>query len=244
MFFDKRMFYIIMAVMVVFGLVGYINNPMELVNLLLTVPGVLIAITFHEFAHAYAADKLGDDTPRMEGRLSLNPLSHLDPIGSIMLLFAGFGWGKPVHVNPRNYKRTMSMDKADAIVAIAGPVMNFILAIIFTLIYCAIYKFVGIGVITSSSIGSILMTMRLYTISINVGLGVFNLIPLPPLDGSKVIKPFLSFNAKNWFENNEQTFELIFVILWIFNILSKIVSPLISVALSGILKLGYIIFGL
>ena len=213
MFFDKRMFYIIMAVMVVFGLVGYINNPMELVNLLLTVPGVLIAITFHEFAHAYAADKLGDDTPRMEGRLSLNPLSHLDPIGSIMLLFAGFGWGKPVHVNPRNYKRTMSMDKADAIVAIAGPVMNFILAIIFTLIYCAIYKFVGIGVITSSSIGSILMTMLLYTISINVGLGVFNLIPLPPLDGSKVIKPFLSFNAKNWFENNEQTFELIFVIL-------------------------------
>ena len=244
MFFDKRMFYIIMAVMVVFGLVGYINNPMELVNLLLTVPGVLIAITFHEFAHAYAADKLGDDTPRMEGRLSLNPLSHLDPIGSIMLLFAGFGWGKPVHVNPRNYKRTMSMDKADAIVAIAGPVMNFILAIIFTLIYCAIYKFVGIGVITSSSIGSILMTMLLYTISINVGLGVFNLIPLPPLDGSKVIKPFLSFNAKNWFENNEQTFELIFVILWIFNILSKIVSPLISVALSGILKLAYIIFGL
>ena len=88
------------------------------------------------------------------------------------------------------------------------------------------------------------MTMLLYTISINVGLGVFNLIPLPPLDGSKVIKPFLSFNAKNWFENNEQTFELIFVILWIFNILSKIVSPLISVALSGILKLGYIIFGL
>lgn len=244
MFFDKKMFYIIMAVMVVFGLVGYINNPTELVNLLLTVPGVLIAITFHEFAHAYAADKLGDDTPRMEGRLSLNPLSHLDPIGSIMLLFAGFGWGKPVHVNPRNYKRTMSMDKADAIVAIAGPVMNFILAIIFTLIYCAIYKFVGIGVITSSSIGSILMTMLLYTISINVGLGVFNLIPLPPLDGSKVIKPFLSFNAKNWFENNEQTFELIFVVLWIFNILSKIISPLISVVLSGILELGYIIFGL
>ena len=88
------------------------------------------------------------------------------------------------------------------------------------------------------------MTMLLYTISINVGLGVFNLIPLPPLDGSKVIKPFLSFNAKNWFENNEQTFELIFVILWIFNILSKIVSPLISFALSGILKFGYIIFGL
>lgn len=244
MFFDKRMFYIIMAIMVVFGLTDYISNPGKLLSLLLSIPGVLVAITFHEFAHAYAADKLGDDTPRMEGRLSLNPLAHLDPIGSIMLLFAGFGWGKPVQVNPRNYKRTMSMDKADAIVAIAGPAMNFVLAIVLTLIYCALYKFIGIGTIASSEIGSILMSMLLYAISINVGLGVFNLIPLPPLDGSKVLKPFLSFNAKNWFENNEQTFELIFVLLWIFNILSKIISPLIGVVLSGILKLGYIIFGL
>lgn len=244
MFFDKRMFYIIMIIMVVFGLIGYINNPAELIGLLLTIPGVLVAITFHEFAHAYAADKLGDDTPRIEGRLSLNPLAHLDPIGSIMLLFAGFGWGKPVTVNPRNYKRTMSMDKADAIVSIAGPAMNFILAIILTLIYCAIYKFVGTSVIVSSTIGYILMKMLAYAISINVGLGVFNLIPVPPLDGSKVIKPFLTYNAKNWFENNERTFEIIFVVLWIFGILSSIISPIISVVLSGILNLGYWIFGL
>ena len=244
MFFDRRVFYIIMAIMVVFGLMSYLTNPTQLLYLLLTIPGVLIAITFHEFAHAFAADRLGDDTPRMEGRLSLNPLTHLDPIGSIMLLFAGFGWGKPVHVNPRNYNRTMSMDKADAIVSIAGPIMNFILAIILTLIFWAIYKFVGTATIDSSNVYSILMLILQFAITINVGLGVFNLIPLPPLDGSKVIKPFLPYNAKMWFENNEATFEIIFVVLWIVGILSTIVSPIIQWVYSGIMNLGIAIFGL
>ncbi len=141
MYIDKRMIYIVMAIMLISGLFNYLTDVNSLLNLLFTIPGILIAITFHEFAHAFAADKLGDDTPRNQGRLTLNPLGHLDPIGSIMLLFAGFGWGKPVEVNPRNYDRRFSMDKADAIVSIAGPLMNFFLAIIFTIIYCEIYKF-------------------------------------------------------------------------------------------------------
>ena len=91
--FDKRFIYIIIAIMVLSMVVQYISNPGALFGLLISIPGVLIAITFHEFAHAFAADKLGDDTARREGRLSLNPLDHLDPIGSLMLLFAGFGWG-------------------------------------------------------------------------------------------------------------------------------------------------------
>ena len=103
--FDRRMLYVIMAILIIMMLGRYLSNPAELLNLLLTVPGVLIAITFHEYAHAFAADKLGDDTPRRQGRLTLNPLAHLDPIGSIMLLFAGFGWGKPVEVSPRNFNR-------------------------------------------------------------------------------------------------------------------------------------------
>ena len=114
--FDKRIIYIIIVIMVLYMVMNYIQNPGVLVSLVMTIPGVLIAITFHEFAHAFAADKLGDDTARREGRLSLNPLDHLDPIGSLMLLFAGFGWGKPVHVNPRNYTRKMSMEKGEAIV--------------------------------------------------------------------------------------------------------------------------------
>ena len=124
MFFDRRAIYILMAIMLIWGIMNFATDTNSLLGLLFTIPGVLIAITFHEFAHAWAADKLGDDTPRMEGRLTLNPMSHLDPVGSIMLLFAGFGWGKPVNVNPRNYNRDISMEKADALVSVAGPVMN------------------------------------------------------------------------------------------------------------------------
>ncbi|MCI8519075.1 MAG: site-2 protease family protein [Clostridia bacterium] len=112
-----------------------------MVSLLLTLPAVLIAITFHEFAHGFAADRLGDDTPRMQNRLNLNPLSHIDPVGFVLLMFAGFGWGKPVQINPRNFDRKYSMEAGEAIVAFAGPLMNFALAIIFTLIYAAMYKF-------------------------------------------------------------------------------------------------------
>ena len=240
MYIDKRMIYIVMAIMAISGLASIINQPAELLRTLLTIPGLLIAITFHEFAHANAADKLGDDTPRLQGRLTLNPLAHLDPIGCVMLLFAGFGWGKPVEVNPRNYDRRMSMDKADAIVSIAGPLMNLFLAIIFMLIYCAILKFVNI----SSEAGLIILTIIKYTVAINVGLGIFNLIPLPPLDGSKVIKPLLPYNAKVWFENNERIFEMIFVVLWIIGILGTIVLPLITAVNSGIMNFGYAIFGL
>ena len=243
MYIDRRMIYIVMAIMLISGLTSYLTDVNNLLGLLLSIPGILIAITFHEFAHAYAADKLGDDTPRSQGRLTLNPLGHLDPIGTVMLLFARVGWGKPVEVNPRNYDRRFSMDKADAIVSIAGPLMNFFLAIVLTMVYCLIYKVAGITFL-HSQIGTIIMLMINIAISINIGLGVFNLIPLPPLDGSKVIKPFLSFNAKEWFESNEKIFEMIFVALWIFGILGKVISPVISIITEGILKLGFAIFGI
>lgn len=240
--FDKRVLYVIITIMVFMTLANYISNPGALFGLLASIPGVLIAITFHEFAHGFVAYKLGDNTAKNEGRLSLNPLDHLDPIGSLMLLFAGFGWGKPVHVNPRNYTRKISMEKGEAIVSAAGPIMNFLLAIIFTLIYYAIYKFAG-SQLLSSTVGGIIMLLISYTISINIGLGVFNLIPLPPLDGSKIIMPFLPYKAKEWFTNNEQLFSLVFVVLWITGIAGTIISPAINLVTTGILSLGKLIIG-
>ena len=239
--FDKRTMYIIVAILLLVALWQFGNEPGKLMALCLTAPGVLVAITFHEFAHGFAAYKLGDDTAKNDGRLSLNPFAHLDPVGTLMLLVAGFGWGKPVQVNPRNYNRNMSVEKADAIVSIAGPAMNLVLAIVFALIYCAMAKFAESFILTN--IGMILFTMIEYTISVNIGLGVFNLLPLPPLDGSKVILPFLPYNAKEWFINNEYIFYIAFIMLYITGFASVIISPIIEVVTSGILHLAMLIFG-
>lgn len=238
--FDKRTMYIIIAVLIGMRLLTYITNPEILVSLLFSIPGVLIAITFHEFAHGITAYKLGDNTAKNEGRLTLNPLDHLDPIGTFMLLFAGFGWGKPVNVNPNNYTRKMSMEKGEAIVSAAGPIMNILLAIIFTLIYYAINRFAGVVFLTST-VGKVIMTIIYSTIVTNVGLGVFNLIPLPPLDGSKIIRPFLPYKAKSWFINNEQIFYILFVLLWVSGLAGRIVSPVISWVATGIFRLGSLI---
>ena len=225
--FDKRIVYVIIAIMVLSTITQYITNPSALFMLLVSVPGVLIAITFHEFAHGYVAYKLGDNTAKLEGRLSLNPLDHLDPIGTLMLLLAGFGWGKPVNVNPSNYTRKISMEKGEALVSLAGPLMNIILSIIFAIIYFAIYKFANVTFL-SSTVGTVLMLLISATISINVGLGIFNLIPLPPLDGSKILKNFLPYKAKAWMESNEYLFYILFLVLWVLGILGNIISPLIS----------------
>lgn len=235
--FDKRIIYIILAILIIYGLVGYLTDTSSIISLLCSIPGVLIAITFHEFAHAKVADILGDDTPRREGRISLNPLMHIDPFGFIMLIFAGFGWGKPVNVNSRNYNRDLTIEKADCIVSLAGPVTNFLLAIIFDIIYFGIIKVIG-GSINSNLIVSIILNMIRSCIITNIGLGVFNLIPLPPLDGSKVIKPLLPYNAKIFFENNENIFYYLFIFLWITGIAGNIISPIISVLYNLLINLG------
>ena len=240
---DKRYIYLIMGLIVLRSIARYLYDPQLLLGLIISIPAVLVAITFHEFAHAFVADKLGDDTARRQGRLSLNPLNHLDPVGSLLLLFAGFGWGKPVEVNPRNYTRKISMEKGEALVSIAGPAMNFLLAIIFTLIYCAIMKYLGINFIISTT-GEVTMLLISSIITINVGLGIFNLIPLPPLDGSKIIMPFLPYKAKNWFTSNERIFYIIFVVIWITGIAGYIITPIIDIVTKGILTLGTSIFGL
>lgn len=239
---DRKTLYIIMIVLVVMSLGRYLSDTNALLSLVMTIPAVLIAITFHEYAHAFAADRLGDDTPRRQGRLTLNPLAHLDPVGSIMLVFAGFGWGKPVEINPRNFNRTVTMSKGEAIVSIAGPVMNFLLAIVFSIIYFAVIKFASQFVF--SQLGIIILTLIQTTVIINVGLGVFNLIPLPPLDGSKVLNHFLPYSAKEWLSRYAQIFYIVFIVLWVTGIAGDIISPIINWVYSGITYLVAFLFGI
>lgn len=237
---DKRFIYLLLIVVVLMNLMSM--TEWGWLSLLLTLPGVLIAITFHEFAHAYVATKLGDDTPESEGRLNLNPLSHIDPIGFVLLLFVGFGWGKPVQINPRNFDRRYSQLTGEAIVAAAGPIMNFILAIVFTIIYCAMLKFAMPFVITE--IGSIIATIIQSVIVINLGLGIFNLIPLPPLDGSKILVNFLPYNGRQWLYDHEQIFYIVFLIIWITRIASYIINPVLQAAYSGLYHVIAFVFGL
>ena len=238
---DKRTLYIIIGILVVISLMSY--GTSGIFSLILSIPAVLLAITVHEFGHAFAAYKLGDDTPVRQGRLSLNPFDHVDPLGLAMLLFAHIGWGKPVEIDPRNYNRNISVEKADAIVSFAGPLMNFITAIIFALIYCAIIKFAGTGFLLNK-VGTIIIAIVASIITMNIGLGVFNLIPLPPLDGSKIFLPILPRNAKIWFIDNQQIFYFIFLIIWITGIAGRLISPLIDSMTTGVLGLAMRIFGL
>ena len=159
-----------------------------------------------------------------------------------MLIFVHFGWGKPVEINPTNFNRKRSMSAQEAIVAFAGPLMNILIAIVLPIILYTIGKFAPGFALTKVGF-FVVLTIQL-AIQVNIGLGVFNLVPLPPLDGSKILMHFLPYNAKTWFKNNENTFYIIFLVLWITNIVSYIIDPVIAVTSNGIYALVSGIFGL
>lgn len=156
---------------------------------------LIVAFTVHEYAHAWTANYFGDDTPRLQGRLTLNPLKHLDPLGALMLFVAGFGWAKPVMVNP--YALEQRSPAAPMLVALAGPVSNFIMAIV-----AALPIRLGLVPITFGTGGWMPTAFTfLYTfISLNLLLGIFNLIPVSPLDGEKVLYYFLPPSGRRGFD--------------------------------------------
>jgi Zn-dependent protease len=225
MFFDRRYLYVILAILVVWSISTMTTG--DWLSILLTLPAVIIAITFHEFAHAWMANKLGDTTPRNQGRLTLNPLAHLDPVGMILLMFAHVGWGKPVEINPNNFTSNKSRSTCEALVSLAGPVMNFILAIIFSFAYVLINHFASSAFLYSTA-GEIIGLLIILTITVNIGLGVFNLIPLPPLDGEKIFRHILPYRAQAWLDRNAQILNMIFIVLWITGLLGWVVSPIIT----------------
>ncbi|GAA4709433.1 site-2 protease family protein [Brevibacillus fulvus] len=145
----------------------------------------VIAFSLHEWAHAYVAWKLGDDTAKREGRLTVNPLPHIDPFGLILILFGPFGWARPVPVNPLNFRGNKR--KGMVLVAAAGPFVNLVLALLFTVLYGFFMLSGSLTGLSDKAVYAIHVTL-ISSISINCGLVVFNLLPIPPLDGSKIFR--------------------------------------------------------
>lgn len=156
-----------------------------ILNKILVIPGILIGLTFHEYAHALVSDRLGDKTPKFQGRLTLNPFVHIDIIGFIMILLVGFGWAKPVETNPNVYKNGY---KDDLKVSAAGPIANLLVAIVFSVVYVIAYKVFISTAFVSSILANIILKILLEAISINCMLFIFNLIPIPGLDGFHILR--------------------------------------------------------
>ena len=194
-------------------------------NYLISLPGLLIAIIFHELAHGYAAYKLGDPTAKNAGRLTLNPIKHIDPVGFLFMLVFRFGWAKAVPINPAYFKNR----KRDMIfVSLAGVLTNFLLAILF-----------GFIIINFEISNDNLYQMFLIAMWYNLMLGIFNLLPFPPLDGSKIIASLLPTKLEYLFYKYERYFYFVLLLLIMTNTINKILVPLINISLNGIIRILY-----
>ncbi|KAB2952618.1 site-2 protease family protein [Heliorestis acidaminivorans] len=184
----------------------------SLASLVAKAPAILLGLALHEYAHAKAATMLGDPTPRYEGRLTMNPLPHLDVIGTLMLIIAPIGWAKPVNVNPYNFRGDPK--RGMMYVSLAGPAMNIFLALISMVLFVGFYN--------HPEMNRVLQWM----IIVNISLAVFNMLPIPPLDGSKVLAGLLPYKHLTWMGKVEQYGPLILIIAVVTGIAQMIIRPL------------------
>ena len=202
-----------------------------LISFLYTLPALLFCLSVHEFAHAYTAYKLGDRTQKAMGRLTLNPFSHI--AGFICIALFGFGWGKPVMIDDRNFKNKAA---GNALTAFAGPCSNIIMAILFTIIL-KILLITGVILPTINSVvGSIILNMLILTIQFNVVFAIFNLIPIPPFDGSRILYFFLPAKGREYMYKIEQYSFIIVLVILVTGIGSKLVSPIVNFVLGLLSK--------
>lgn len=211
-------------------------------SVLLALPIILLALCVHETAHGYAANKLGDSTAQSLGRLTLNPIRHLDPIGFLCMLCFGFGWAKPVPINSRYFKKPR---RDMAITAVAGPAANLLLALLFTALLKLFCIILGANTALLSNtfaknIFSFVYLLLSAGIQLNVGLAIFNLLPIPPLDGSKVLYMFLPPNLYFKIVQYERYIYLALLAL----LALGVITPILSFVSGYILDLFYFIFGI
>ncbi len=187
----------------------------DLMSMIAGLPGLIIAMSIHEYAHARVAVSMGDFTPKFTGRLTLNPLAHIDPIGLIMLLIMQFGWAKPVMINPTNFR---DRKKGEILVALAGPASNFIVAFI----AMAVLSLYGVFFTMTSGVRSVFWLIIIY----NINFGIFNLIPIPPLDGSRVLMQLLPYEYQYKLASLERYSFIILIAIMATPILGYILIPL------------------
>lgn len=198
-----------------------------LISFLITLPALLISLSIHEFAHSYTAYKLGDKSQKALGRLTLNPFNHIDWLGFIAIALIGFGWGKPVVIDDRNFKNRA---KGNMLVALAGPLSNILLAIVFTVIYKVLImtNILNAAFIANSEVLLLLIQMFQLTIIFNVTFAIFNMLPIPPFDGSKVLFYFLPSKYKNIVYTIERYSFIIILVFLVTGIGSIIISPIVQ----------------
>lgn len=217
------------AILIIIGVL-LLNNMVSstmsigdwLLEQLLMLPGIIVGLTFHEAAHGYVSYWLGDPTPKLQGRLSLNPMRHIDPIGFLALFFAGFGWGEPVQINPSYYKHRR-ID--EFMVALAGVVTNFVIAAL---------SAGAIRLLLNSTGGylygawEIMFYVLYYMVMFNLVLMIFNLLPVPPLDGFGIVTQIFDLQKYNWYYTVYNNGFYILMLLIIFNVTDRILTPAIG----------------
>ena len=216
-----------------------------LIELLIGIPCVIIALVFHELAHGFIAYKLGDPTAKIMGRLTLNPLKHLDIMGTLSMIFFKFGWAKPVPIDSRYFKKPR---RDIALSSVAGPVSNLLLAFAFVVILRIIYEplmrqIYSVAMISgaiSAQIAYYIWVFICLAIRLNITLAVFNLLPIPPLDGSRLITSFLPPKAAYWVIRNERVIYIVLLVALFVGVL----DPLLNIVTSGLMNLIYLVFGI